>query len=499
MCRIAGVFGKIEGQNILPRMIEKLQHRGLDSAGRFHANDICMAHGRLAVIDMDGGSQSIFNEDGSICIVLNGAIYNSRSIRNKLAEKHQFTTSTDAEAVLHLYEEVGEECVKHLDGMFAFAVYDAGKGLMLARDPLGIKPLYRGEYGGAICFASEIKALCNTVPNFSEFPAGHYYTTALGMQKYFSIGDSVLQVDSQDKAVNGVRYYLREAVRKCLISDAPLGVFLSGGLDSSIIAALASKRMPGLKSFSVGMAESMDREYARLCANYLGTEHYELVYTQDDMLSALPQVIYHLESYDAALVRSAIPNYFLCKLAGGHIKVVLSGEGADELFGGYHYLKGLDDEALSRELVEITESLHNTSLQRCDRMPMAHGIEARAPFLDMDMLKFAFSMPLKYKMSGDGTEKWVLREAFKDDLPKEVVCRQKSKFSEGCGSSNVLAALAAEAISDKEFERERTIASGRVIPSKEELIYYRVFEECFGKLSNLSFVGHTRDAPKPLS
>ena len=473
-------------------MIRKLQHRGPDGTGMFYVEDACMMHGRLAIIDVDGGSQPIFNEDGSICIVFNGEIYNHRSIRNKLAGKHHFTTNTDTEVILHLYEEVGEECVKHLDGMFAFAVYDSAKGLMLARDPLGIKPLYTGEYDGDIYFASEIKALHGIIPHFSEFPAGHYCSTASGMHRYFSIEYGIQQVDTAEKAVNGVRYYLKESVKKRLMSDVPLGVFLSGGLDSSIIAALARKKIPYLKTFSVGMAESADREYAKLCADYLGTDHYELVYTPDDMLSALSEVIYHLESYDAALVRSAVPNYFLCKLASQHVKVVLSGEGADELFSGYHYLKDLDEEALGQELVDITESLHNTNLQRCDRMSMAHGIEARVPFLDVDMLRLAFCIPLDLKLGANGIEKWVLREAFKNDLPQEVVYRRKSKFSEGCGSSNVLDRIAEETISDGAFERERILPYGRTIPSKEELMYYRIFSKFYPAESALETVGFSR-------
>jgi asparagine synthase (glutamine-hydrolysing) len=286
-----------------------------------------------------------------------------------------------------------------------------------------------------------------------------------------------------------IRHLLERAVIKRLMSDVPLGVFLSGGLDSSIIAAIAARHLPRLKTFSVGTENSEDRKYAILCSDFLGTDHYERIYTLDDMLSVLPEVIYHLESYDAALVRSAIPNYLLAKLAAEHVKVVLSGEGADEIFSGYHYLKSLDGGDLYRELLEITNALHNTNLQRCDRMSMAHGLEARVPFLDVDVVNYAFGLPTGLKLGPDDTEKWILRQAFEDYLPHEIASRRKSKFSEGCGSCHALLAVAEEQISDSEYNRSCELPDGIILRNKEELLYYRIFKQFFPSESAHRAVG----------
>ncbi|MHB1190927.1 MAG: asparagine synthase B [Armatimonadota bacterium] len=489
MCGIAGMYG--DGSNAaLDLMLERLRHRGPDDSGVYRTEEASFAHARLSIIDVAAGKQPILNENDNLCIVFNGEIYNHRELRKRLFG-HTFKTDTDTEVILHLYEELGPDCVRELDGMFAIAIYGCDGSLLLARDPLGIKPLYTSRRGETIYFASEMKALQGIVPEFEEFPAGHLYHTGAGLLRYFEMpGGSVVQM-SVEEAKGGIRRYLERAVEKRLMSDVPLGVFLSGGLDSSIIAAVAA-REPGLNTFSVGMESSEDRKYAWMVAEYLGTRHHEEVYTLDDMLQALPQVIYHLESYDAALVRSAVPNYFLARLAGKHVKVVLSGEGADELFSGYHYLKEFDGDRLHRELVEITESLHNTNLQRCDRMTMAHGIEGRVPFLDVDLLRFAFSLPTELKLGPEGTEKWVLREAFADCLPDEVVYRRKSKFSEGCGSSQKLAEVAEDRISDSEFERESRLPSGRRIKNKEELMYYRIFREFYPEESACTAVGSRR-------
>ncbi len=492
MCGIAGIVGRPLHQGDLDAMLSRLEHRGPDDRGGCCHNGGKYGQRRLSIIDVDGGNQPLYNEDKSICIVFNGEIYNYQALRTFLQPLHAFTTEVDTEVILHLYEELGEKCLALLDGMFAFAISDANAGLFLARDPLGIKPLYTSWQGDCVYFASEIKAFEGVVDDFEEFPAGHYYHSDVGLCRYFSVSDQVPFEESGGREAEQLRLLVERAVVKRLMSDVPLGVFLSGGLDSSIIAAVASRHIPDLKTFTVGTEESEDREHARMCASFLGARHYERTYTLDDMLAVLPKVIYHLESYDAALVRSAIPNYFLAQLASEHVKVALCGEGADELFSGYHYLKELGDEDLYDELIRITGELHHSSLQRCDRMSMAHGLEARVPFLDVELVRFAFQLPNEYKLGPNRTEKWILREAFKERLPQEIVLRRKAKFSEGCGSSMALAAVAENDITDGAFERCRELGDGSVLRSKEELMYYRIFSQLFPSYSAHRMVGHTQ-------
>lgn len=492
MCGIAGVFGSSDNVEPLQSMLEKLSHRGPDDEGVYHSGVASFAHARLSIIDIAEGKQPIFNEDQTLCIVFNGEIYNYRELRESLAERHEFLTDTDTEVILHLYEELGDECVGKLDGMFAFAIYDADDNLFLARDPLGIKPLYVSHQADDLYFASEMKALTGNVTDIEEFPAGHCYHSERGLKRYFSIPRDCVCDLTPAEAKKEIRRLLERAVEKRLMSDVPLGVFLSGGLDSSIIAAIAGREVSNLNTFSVGMPDGEDLQYSQLAAEYLETRHQSYTYTFDEMLSALPEIIYHLESYDAALVRSAIPNYFLARLASRHVKVALSGEGADELFGGYHYLKEFDEDDLHDELVDITEGLSNTNLQRVDRMTMAHGIEGRVPFLDIDLLRYAFRMPVHLKTTCGKPEKWILREAFKEYLPDEIVYRTKEKFSAGCGSANAMADLAENEITDWDFERSQILPDGRRLKNKEELMYYRIFRGWYGDKSAHSLVGASR-------
>lgn len=492
MCGIAGILGPGTHPGELDHMLSRLSHRGPDEQGKYTQDGVRLGHSRLSIIDVAGGRQPLFNEDGTVCIVFNGEIYNHRALRSYLEPLHTFKTNTDTEVILHLYEELGEKCVVLLDGMFAFAIHDANRGTFLARDPLGIKPLYVSQQGDCLFFASEVKALQDVVEDYQEFPAGHCFQTESGLYSYFNIPSETRESITDERALAEVRCLLERAVMKRLMSDVPLGVFLSGGLDSSIIAAIAARHIPDLKTFSVGTDDGEDRAYAELCSEFLGTDHYERTYTLDDMLAALPKVIYHLESYDAALVRSAIPNYFVSQLASEHVKVVLSGEGADELFSGYHYLKDLDGDDLYAELLHITNALHNTNLQRCDRMSMAHGLEARVPFLDVDLVRFAFGLPNRLKLGPDNCEKWILRHAFRDCLPDQIAFRGKLKFSKGCGSSEALAAVAEQDISDDWFARHSELADGTILRNKEELMYYRIFKELFPSDSAHKVIGHSR-------
>ena len=289
-------------------------------------------------------------------------------------------------------------------------------------------------------------------------------------------------MQNEDDALQAIRDSLHDAVQKRLMSDVPLGTSLSGGLDSSIIAMIASQDTPGLHSFVVGVEGGEDLEAARLMADTLGTQHHEYIYNEQDMLKVLPDVVYYLESFDPALVRSAIPNYMLAEMASDYVKVMLTGEGADELYAGYSYLQRFENpDDLQEELVYITEALHNTNLQRGDRMSMAHGLEARVPFLDVDSVAMALSLPSEWKLHENGKPaKALLRRAYEGLLPDEIVYRPKMKFSKGAGSSDILAERAEEKVSDKQFQAERTRLKhdwDYSLPNKESLLYYQMLRE----------------------
>jgi len=490
MCGIAVITGRADEQ-MLRHMMESMRHRGPDDSGTFLGDEVSLGHVRLSIIDVQSGRQPIQSLCGNRCIVYNGEVYNFQELRQNLEGKYRFSSNTDTEVILHLYEELGREFIHHLDGMFAFAIYDAGE-LLLARDRLGIKPLYYGKLDqGELAFASEVKALkdCRDV---REFPPGHFYTAADGFVPYYHLPRRNPLDRPVDEILRLLRENLTEAVRKRLVADVPVGVFLSGGLDSSIIAAVMKSHIPDLHSFSVGVQDSPDILASREVAAYLGTRHHEYIYEEEEMKEILPRVIYYLESFDMPLVRSAIPGYFVSRLARGFVKVILTGEGSDELFSGYHHLKKFDDpEELSRELYEITSRLHNTNLQRTDRMSMAHGIEARVPFLDAAFIDLVSTLPVDRIRAEDGQmEKWILRKAFESYLPEQIVWRRKQKFSEGAGSVDFLAAVADAQIADEELTAANA-AAPVPLRSKEELIYYRVYADHFGEPSTADLVGRT--------
>jgi asparagine synthase (glutamine-hydrolysing) len=293
----------------------------------------------------------------------------------------------------------------------------------------------------------------------------------------------------------GIRRLFEEAVVKRLMADVPVGVYLSGGLDSSLVAAVMRPHSVNLHSFTTGLEGAPDLAAARKMASYLGTEHHELVYTEEEVEEAIPEVIRHLESFDAPLVRSALPMFFVSRLASRYVKVVLTGEGADELFAGYDYLREIDDSAtLRRELDKITLRLQDTNLQRADRMTMAHGIEGRVPFLDLALVRYVSRLPVELLAPRpDRPEKWLLRESCKGLLPPEILNRKKMKFSEGAGSAEVVARTIAQRIRPEEFEKQRIVAPGIELRSREELYYYRVWREVMGESVPPSVVGRTAD------
>jgi len=482
MCGIAGAY-ESNSHQVVNEMVMQIKHRGPDGDGVIPTDTATLGHTRLAIVDVAGGHQPL--QKGNAWIAFNGEIYNYMDLRYNCLPGIQFKTRTDTETVLQLYQQFGPQCVEMLDGMFAFAISWKGV-LFLARDPLGIKPLYYGEKDGSLHFASEVKALALVTDDIREFPAGHWYHSKKGWQKYYSVENTLLNelpdVQNEGDALGTIRDSLQTAVRKRLMSDVPLGTSLSGGLDSSIIAMVANCDAPGLHSFVVGVEGGEDLKASRMMADTLGTQHHEYIYSEQEMLKVLPDVVYYLESFDPALVRSAIPNYMLAEMASDYVKVMLTGEGADELYAGYSYLQRFDTPVdLQEELVYITEALHNTNLQRGDRMSMAHGLEARVPFLDVDSVSTALSLPPEWKLQRNGRPaKDLLRRAYQDLLPEEIVYRPKMKFSKGAGSSDILAEHAECEVSDADFKAEKERLKdewGYNLQNKETLLYYRMLHE----------------------
>lgn len=483
MCGIVGTFGSSTSE--LEATLSTLVHRGPDGNGIRHLHNGTLGHTRLAIIDVEGGEQPLFGFDGKVWLVVNGEIYNYRNLRKQFPD-YPFRTDSDSEVLIPLWQKYGVQMASMLDGMFAFALVDENDHFYMARDPLGIKPLYYGfDEVGRLHFSSELKGLRGEVKKIEDFPPGHWYSSEYGLQRYYDIEAASRKRRHTPATIDDIRESLRNAVRKRLMSDVPVGTYLSGGLDSTIVTALAAEVIPDLHTFSVGVAGSKDLEHAREAAKHLGTNHHEYVYTKEEMLEALPDIIYYLESFDPSLVRSAIPNFFLARMTRKYVTVVLTGEGADELYAGYHYLKehNSSDEELNRELITLTGTLYNCNLQRCDRMTMAHSIEGRVPFLDLEFIETSFAVPREHKISADGVEKWALRKAFEDIVPSNVAWRVKEQFSKGAGSSDMLRELADEEITDAEFKAESADVLQQTdyrIRTKEELLYHREFVKHFG-------------------
>ena len=365
-------------------------------------------------------------------------------------------------------------------------------GLTLKRDELGVAPLYYGRTDdGALCFASEVKAMLEVTRDVHEFPPGHHYDGAR-LQRYFELSKQPTLRDSAEEIARELRRRLETSVQQRLGSEE-VGCWLSGGLDSSTMAALVRPNVSTLHTFAAGVQDAPDLEYARVVADFIGAEHHEAIVCFEDMLQALPDVIYHLESFDALLVRSSITNYAVARLASDYVPAVFSGEGGDELFAGYEYIKSLDPARLPDELIDITSRLHNTALQRVDRCAAAHGIVAHVGFLDPDVVDYALRIPPEFKLR-DGVEKWILRRAMDGALPGQVLNRPKAKFWEGAGVGEQMAHYADEHITDSALGRERSLPNGWTLNSKEELLYYRLFHQYFD-VRDLSWMGRTKGAP----
>jgi len=485
---------------LVERRAERLRHRGPDAQGLRCTDSAVLAHRRLSIIDIEGGAQPLIGEGGRAALCCNGEIYNHRDLRAQLEARHRFATHSDSEVILHLYEEKGSECVQELDGMFAFCLVD-GARVLAARDPLGIKPLYLGrDASGGTWFASEIKALVDVCAEFQEVPPGWLYTHDQGLRPWFTPSWSTPSAPRHRFEPQAISSRLERSVGKRLMSDVPLGVFLSGGLDSSVIAALVRREIDELHSFAVGLEGSEDLAAARAVARHLGTRHHEYVYTAQEAVAALDSVIFHLESYDPPLLRSAIPSYFVSRLAAQHVKVVLSGEGADEAFAGYLYFRETRDaDTLRRESARLLAGLHNMNLQRVDRMTMAHGLEGRVPFLDIDFLDHAMAIDPRQKLHGPRRpEKHLLRASCERLLPSEILWRAKQEFAQGAGSEWTLRDHCEGLVSDSELQTAAELFPEDTPESKEAFHYRRVFERIYPGAQARLTVGRWRGAlPRP--
>lgn len=493
MCGISGIWGSPLKKEEVEGMMKRMNHRGPDAEGMFISSEVSgvLGHRRLSIMDPEGGDQPIYNEDSTKAVIANGEIYNFPKLMPDLSKRHTFRTTNDSEAILHLYEENGTSVVNHLDGMFTFAIAD-GQDVMAARDPIGIKPLYYGKEDGAFLFASELKALAPYCDKIEEFPPGTLYHSKEGFRTYYEVPNILSEERPTHEYITEIRKTLESSVVKRLMSDVPVGAFLSGGLDSSLICAIARKYLSELHTFSVGIEGSRDLEAARILSKHLDTIHHEYILTEKELKKKLPEIIYYLESFDQDLVRSAFPCFFTSMLAAEHVKVILTGEGADELFAGYSYYKGINDQRLlHNELRRSVSALHNINLQRVDRMTMAHSIEGRVPFLDLEMIKLGQRIPSKYKLMGEPlVEKWILRKAFEELLPNEIIWRDKEQFDEGSGSVDLLNGALKSVITEDEASSYRRKWPDMGLRSAEECHYHRLFMDAFEKpdpvLSNVA-------------
>lgn len=501
MCGIAGCVGTPDTETV-NRMLDALGHRGPDDRGIHPRENLVFGHTRLSIVDVAKGHQPILANGGSTGIICNGEIYNFRRLKKSLRPRHSFGTDSDTEVILRLYQEKGPECVKELDGMFAFALFD-GDAFLMARDPIGIKPLYYGYRQGALYFTSELGAMTLAgVDEVHEFPAGHYYTPESGFVRYYDIPpiEDHLLTDIEP-VCRRIRETFVRAVKKRLLADpeVPVGSFCSGGLDSSLVAAIAAEEIPNLHTFVVGMKDasgdvSDDVKAAKIAAAHIGSTHHELLFTEAEYHEALPLVIQKLETYDPSLVRCAVPCYFTCKLAARYVTVVLTGEGADELFTGYHYMKHFPFDQLNLEARRCIGNLHNINLQRADRMGMHFSLELRVPFLDVDMIDLSMKIPPELKIrehNGAKIEKWILRMAFQDTdyLPDDILWRYKVQYTQGAGCESLGEQMAEAAMSDEEYLRIRAENPEAVINSKEAAYYFKIFREFHPQDSILGSIG----------
>jgi len=494
VCGIVAQYNEADTGSAL-RMLRRIVHRGPDAEGEVRAGGSWLGHRRLSIVDVGGGKQPLVNEEGDLYLVGNGEIYNHDEVRGAIPGA-SYSTASDNEVALQLVDKLGPAEIHRLKGMFAFVAAGEDGRFVAARDPVGIKPLFWAKKNGTAVFASELRAFDPEWQSEVEvFPPGHYWTPEEGLVQFAApVPHDVRDLEDfdaptepgaevPDHVLRAVRERLVKTVERQMMGDVPVGVFLSGGLDSSLVAAIAAKwcreRGTRLKTFAVGLEDSPDLLAARTVAEHLDTEHHESIYTAEEAIDALPEVVRAIESFDPALVRSAVPNYILAEFTAEYVKVVLTGEGADEIFAGYEYLDDFfsDEEALHAELVRTVEGLHNLNLQRCDRVTMAHSLEARVPFLELDMISLGLSLPAALKIpTAERGEKYLLRKAFDGWLPDEFLWRKKAQFGDGSGATEALQERMAATVTDEEFERLKDEVDPP-LRTKEEAAYYRIFNE----------------------
>ena len=506
MCGISGILNisrqKPELREKALRMSQKLRHRGPDWSGIYVGGSAIMCHERLSIVDPESGQQPLYAPDRKQVLAVNGEIYNHRDIRQRYKDKYGFQTGSDCEVILALYRDKGVDFLEELNGIFAFVLYDEEKDeYLIARDPIGVIPLYIGrDKDGLLYFASELKALEGFCDEYEPFLPGHYLYSREGKMHRWYKRDwmDYSAVEQGEARAADVRRSLEAAVERQLMSDVPYGVLLSGGLDSSVISAIARKYAgrriedgghseawwPQLHSFAVGLKGTPDLAKAREVAAYIGTVHHEINYTIQEGLDALRDVIYFIETYDVTTVRASTPMYLLARVIKSMgIKMVLSGEGADEVFGGYLYFhKAPSPRAFHEETVRKLSKLHLYDCLRANKSLAAWGVEGRVPFLDKDFLDVAMRLNPRAKMcTGNVIEKKIVREAFSDMLPKDIVWRQKEQFSDGVGYSwiDTLKRMTAAAVSDEQMAHAAERFPVNPPMNKEEYFYRSIFEEHF--------------------
>ena len=506
MCGIVSIFNIKQQTPQLRRkalqMSQKLRHRGPDWSGIYCGGSAILAHERLAIVDPESGGQPLFSPDKKQILAVNGEIYNHQDIRRQYAGQYDFQTGSDCEVILALYRDKGPDFLEQLSGIFAFALYDEERDeFLIARDPIGVIPLYIGyDSDGKVYVASELKALEGQCERYEPFLPGHYYWShEPGMKRYYQRDwTDYAAVKDNPASVTAIHDALEKAVKRQLMSDVPYGVLLSGGLDSSVVSAIAQKfsemrieddsrtkaYWPRLHSFAVGLKGAPDLAKARLVADHIGTVHHEINYTIQEGLDAIRDVIYFIETYDVTTVRASTPMYLLARVIKSMgIKMVLSGEGADEIFGGYLYFhKAPSAQAFHEETVRKLSKLYLYDCLRANKSLCAWGVEGRVPFLDKEFLDVAMRTNPQAKMCpGQVMEKKIVREAFAHMLPDEVAWRQKEQFSDGVGYSwiDTLKQMTAEAVTDEQMLHAAERFPINPPKNKEEYYYRSIFSEHF--------------------
>ncbi|WP_321307762.1 asparagine synthase B [Marinifilum fragile] len=506
MCGFVAVFDlKVNAQELRPQVLEmskKIRHRGPDWSGIFCDEKAILSHERLSIVDPQSGGQPLYSKDGNLILAVNGEIYNHMDIRNQMNGSYEFLTKSDCEVILALYKQKGIDFIDDLNGIFAFALYDKEKDCyLIGRDHMGIIPLYQGwDQHGNYYVASELKALEGYCNKIEEFLPGKFLYSKNGEVKEWYQRDwmDYEKVKDNETDMAALRKGLEDAVHRQLMSDVPYGVLLSGGLDSSVISAIAkkyaSKRVesgdqqdawyPQLHSFAIGLEGSPDLAASRKVADHIGTVHHEITFTVQEGLDAVRDVIYHLETYDVTTVRASTPMYMMARVIKSMgIKMVLSGEGADEMFGGYLYFhKAPNAKEFHTETLRKLSKLHLYDCLRSNKSMASWGVESRVPFLDKEFLDIAMRINPEDKMAKDGKmEKWIIRKTFEDYLPEEVAWRQKEQFSDGVGYNwiDTLRDIAENEISDEQLKNAAYRFPVNPPMSKEEYYYRVIFAEHF--------------------